>query len=56
MFFSGVKSGSSLVCRLCDSTSGNTNKVIKQRCVSANSLSISEFFDDIWLVLNVRRL
>ena len=27
-----------------------------QRCVFAKRLSFTELFDDIWLVLNVRRL
>ena len=31
-------------------------KIKAQRCVSANRLSFSELFDDLWLVLNVRGL
>ena len=49
----GVKTRSMLVCR---------NEDVKEskrkvwRCLSANRLSFSELFDDISLVLNVRRL
>ena len=41
-------------------TSGNVNKTSVrekvQRCLSGNRLSFSELFDDISLMLNVRRL
>ena len=45
--------------RPCDSTSGNLNKTSvteKSRRVFASRLSFSELFDDISLMLNVRRL
>ena len=46
--------------RPCDSTSGTLNKTKckrkVQRCSFANRLSFSELFDDVSLVLNVRRL
>ena len=49
-----------LVCRPCDCTSGNLNKTSvrekAQRCLSANRLSFSELFDDVSLMLKVRRL
>ena len=51
-FFSGVKSGSTLVCRPCDLKSGNLNKT----SVREKSRGFSELFDDLWLLLNVRRL
>ena len=51
-FFSGVKSGSTLVCRPCDYKSGNLNKT----SVREKSRGFSELFDDLWLLLNVRRL
>ena len=59
LIFSGVKTGSMLVCRPCDSTSANLNKTTvkeKSRCLSGNRLSFSELFNDISLVLNLRIL
>ena len=44
-FFSGVKTGSMLVCQPCDRTSGNLNRKVT-RCLSASRLSLSELFDD----------
>jgi len=44
---------------MCDSTSGNLNKTSVRemsRCLSGNRLSFSALFDDISLMLNVRRL
>ena len=53
-FISGVKTGSMLVYRPCDCTSGNLNKTSvrekpMQRCLSENRLRFSELFDDISL-------
>ena len=48
-----------VICRPCDSTCGNLNKTSVrkvQRCLSGNRLSFSELFDDISLMLNVRRI
>ena len=54
---SGVKTGSTLVCRPCDSTSGNLNKTsARERSRGVYVLSFAQLFDDISLVLNVRRL
>ena len=42
-----------------DSTSGNLHKTSvrgKSRCLFASRLSFSELFDDVWLMVNVRRL
>ena len=50
----GVKTRSRLVCRPCDRTSGNLNKTSVRE--KFNGLSFYELFDDISLVLNVRRL
>ena len=44
-----------MIRRPCDSTSGNLNKT-SVREKSGNRLSFSELFDDISLMLNVRRL
>ena len=50
-----------LVGRPCDCTSRNLNKTsVKEKSrgvlISANRLSFSEFFYDVFFVLNVRRL
>ena len=59
-FFSGVKTGSMLVCQPCESTSGNLNKTsLREKSRGAlfvSRLSFSELFDDILLELNVRTL
>ena len=50
-----------MIRRPCDSTSANLNRTSVReksiyRCLSGNRLSFSELFDDISLMLNVRRL
>ena len=53
------KQSDRLVCQPCDYTSANEKDEYKrkvQRCLFANRLSFHELFDDISLVLNVRRL
>ena len=55
LIFSGVKTGTKLVCRPCDSTSANCKRKVKV-CLSGNRLGFSELFNDISLVLNVRIL
>ena len=53
--FFGCENKAKVIRRPCDSTSGNSNKM-SVREKSGNRLSFSELFDDISLMLNVRRL
>ena len=59
-FFSGVQPGSTLLCRPCDSKSWNLNKTSVREKSRGVYLPIGwvfpKLFDDLWLVLNVRRL
>ena len=52
----GVKTRSRLVCRPCDRKSGNLNKTSVREKFRGVYLPMGEIFDDISLVLNVRRL
>ena len=59
-FFFWCENKAKVIRRPCDSTSGNLNKTsVREKpgaCLSGNRLSFSELFDDISLMLNVRRL
>ena len=61
LVFFWCESKAKVIRRPCDSTSGNLNKTsVREKSrgvyISGNRLSFSELFDDISLMLNVRRL